>query len=81
MAWTPVKKRFLDYVETSQSPRVLSDLQWIQIGAAGIEKSLFEEVLKSKVIITNYDLQEPNEPELGVMMMAMAMRWNLDTSL
>ena len=35
----------------------------------------------SKVIITNYDLQEPNEHELGVMMMAMAMRWNLDTSL
>ena len=30
-----------------------SDLKWIQIGAAGIEKSLFEGVLKSKVIITN----------------------------
>jgi len=30
-----------------------SDLKWIQIGAAGIEKSLFESVLKSKVIITN----------------------------
>ena len=30
-----------------------SDLKWIQIGAAGIEKSLFEAVLKSKVIITN----------------------------
>ena len=30
-----------------------SNLKWIQIGAAGIEKSLFKEVLKSKVIITN----------------------------
>ena len=30
-----------------------SDLKWIQIGAAGIEKSLFKSVLKSKVIITN----------------------------
>ncbi len=30
-----------------------SDLKWIQIGAAGIEKSLFAAVLKSKVIITN----------------------------
>ena len=28
-------------------------LKWIQIGAAGIEKSLFNAVLKSKVIITN----------------------------
>ena len=32
---------------------VSPDLKWIQIGAAGIEKSLFEGVLKSKVIITN----------------------------
>ena len=32
---------------------VSPDLKWIQIGAAGIEKSLFEAVLKSKVIITN----------------------------
>ena len=29
------------------------ELKWIQIGAAGIEKSLFKSVLKSKVIITN----------------------------
>ena len=32
---------------------VSPDLKWIQIGAAGIEKSLFQEVLKSKVIVTN----------------------------
>ena len=32
---------------------VSPDLKWIQIGAAGIEKSLFDGVLKSKVIITN----------------------------
>ena len=30
-----------------------SNLKWIQIGSSGIEKSLFKEVLKSKVIITN----------------------------
>jgi len=30
-----------------------SQLKWIQIGAAGIENSLFKEVLKSKIIITN----------------------------
>ncbi len=31
----------------------IENLKWIQIGASGIEKSLFNDVLKSKVIITN----------------------------
>ena len=40
-----IQPNFFDYAS--------SDLKWIQIGAAGIEKSLFTAVLKSKVIVTN----------------------------
>ena len=41
------------YIERDYFNKASSKLKWIQLGVAGVENSLIEEVIKSKVIITN----------------------------
>ena len=41
------------YIEREYFNKASSKLKWIQLGVAGVENSLIEEVIKSKVIITN----------------------------
>jgi len=41
------------HIEREYFIKSSSKLKWIQLGVAGVEKSLIEEVIKSKVIITN----------------------------